>query len=267
MTERPLSASVSATVLDALGPMIREVQDFAGSDMAFMSQWDPRKVGTYLIPQEKGTLVLVLDYCRLLVLRDTEGMATEPIKLYLPDDLLAAAAIKHVRMVGEGDSFEVEVQPRPGRLVVAGDLAMLTPHCPEEWQKTAFDGLLGTWHNQDHGIVIMADSFRAERVDLAFIGAILRKAYALPSMPTTWVSVDLTRLAAFAHAAKRLNQAFVVGFHADDKHPQPIMTFHSSPGADLFGLLMPLEDRAIPEQHVADALLAAIPNPAAEAKV
>ncbi|HYE72604.1 MAG TPA: hypothetical protein VEF04_04700 [Blastocatellia bacterium] len=232
--EKPIHATISAKVLDALGPMIKEVQDFIHSEEAFYGQVQRQAFGLHVVPAEKGTIVAVIDTCRMLAVHDPEGSASEAIRLHLPDDLIDAAAIKQITLRDENDSpFMVDVHPKPHHLFCHNGFGLLLLEKPSDWHKEQYEGVLGSWHNGDTGSTINLDSYRCEPATLKHVRVMLSK---LPSIEAaSGAMIDLSKLETMGYAARRLGIPVNLMF-AGEKGCIRMYSEHEG----FFGLLMPL---------------------------
>lgn len=164
--KRSVHAHVTAANINALAPLIREVQEFAHSEYAHFNQMPTHKFGTYLIPQEKGVIVAVCDAYRMLAVHDREGVATEPVKVYFPDGLLDKLNPHVVTLANEnGSPFDVTCEPKAGLLHITEGFCIVFPDNAEK-----YEGSMGTWFNGDHGNFTDGTSFRAEPADVSFLG-------------------------------------------------------------------------------------------------
>jgi hypothetical protein len=247
-------ASVSAKTLAALTPMIRETQDFAHSEYAFMSQMPTRLFGTYLLPLEKGVLLVVVGHCRVLAVFDAEGRASAALKIYFPDGLLDTVQTKTVSLVNEnGISFEVEVEPKPSLVHCSDGFAIVFADHQEKWQQERFDGCFGTWFNGDHGNVIDSGSYRAELANLSRIKTVIEAS--LDDAPESLEAIDINSgfLTAISHAANALGTTLSFRFYG---RTRPIK-FFSTTNENLFGFLMPAHEQTLDaEKHFVRTALA-----------
>jgi len=246
-----VSASVSASTLEAMTPLIKEVYDFAFIDYAFMSQMPTELFGTYLIPADKGVLLVALDSYRCVAVHDPEGHASRPVKVHFPDGLLDAVKAKTVSLVDEnGAVFDVACEPLPGPVICNELFAMLAPKDIEKWK-----GTIGTWANEDYLNVIKAESWRAEPFDIKRVWAVLHKSVSGQYEAVGDILLNPSLLGSICHAAQALGVALRFQFSGNE---QPVEIL-SSDGGKMFGFVMPMRETELkPAEHFArTALLSA----------
>lgn len=259
-----LFAHLSAITLEALAPMMREVDKDKWSEVAFFSQTDTRFWGTYIIPADKGVIVLVVDGNRMLAVHDEEGHASGVLKVYFPDDLLDKAMRRLVELHDEnGSPFMAVCEPRPGIVHCTEGFALLFVESDEEalaklkavqdalevdstatkplkklrkyLREGKYPGCFGSWFNQDHGNHKRMDSWRLEHADIEFAYKLLELVREAQAEPVREIDLDLTKLSAMSHAAKTLGTAINIKVNGAAQ----AIEIYSTPDQALFGVLMP----------------------------
>jgi hypothetical protein len=225
-----LFGSLSAKVLHALAPMIRETQDYSHSMEFFCSQTPDAYCATYLVPANPGAILAVCQPFRMLAVHDPSGYADRVMRVYFPDEMLDAVKPKTVTLRDEnGCAFTVECEPRPGRVHVTDGFGSVFPF-PEDMKK--WEGAFGTWFNGDTPGVRDAASFRNEAASIPFVKTMLQ-ANESGDLKTA-VDVDLSKLAPMCHAAEAL------GLPVRITLLDGAVRLLSTDGGTLFGMLAPL---------------------------
>lgn len=228
-----IHAWVSAKVLYALAPFLKQASELVYSDFAFMNQMSTGHFGCYLLPAEKGIAVVAVEAAAILAIRDEQGQASEPLKLTFPNKMLDALTPRIVTLFNEnGMPFEVESEPKADRVLCSDGFGMVFPN--KEQQKK-LEGCLGTWFNGDHGNVIDQGSYRAERVDAAFISTVVGRSIAKAAAVNT-VALNPWLLGPIAEAAQRIG-ATIECTLGGDTDPVAIRSADDS----MFALLMPMK--------------------------
>lgn len=234
--EKRDSATISAKTIEALTPMIREVNALMWSEEYFARQIPSNYLGTFILPQEKGILVAVVDACRILAIHDKEGYATRSLRVHLPDELLNAAQTKRVSLVDEnGIVFEVDSQPRPHQVFCVDLFGMVTVEHKQPWQEEAFPGVFGSWHNRDYDNVRDMSSYRFEVASTKHIEDLIASLTFAAGYAEAPPYVDLTKLTAFCKAAEQFGLSFKMQFGGEDKP----LVFRTE-GDQILGVLMPI---------------------------
>ena len=230
-----IHANVSARVLYALTPLLKQTQEFAHSDYAFFNQMQTQYFGCYLLPADEGVLVAVVQGALLLAIRDEKGIASEPLKVTFPDEMLDALKPKVVMMWNEnGMPFEVEMEPKAERILCSEGFGIVFPN-KKETEK--LEGSLGTWFNGDHSNVIDTGSYRAEFADVEFIARVVARPIA-KTEPVNTVALNPELLTLMTEAAHRMNTAIDVTVGGKDD-PIVIRSWDDS----MYGLLMVLKEK------------------------
>jgi len=227
--------------------MIREVNDLMWSEEYFARQIPSNYLGTFILPQEKGTLVAVVDACRILAIHDKEGYATRSLRVHLPDGLLNAAQTKRVSLVDEnGIVFEVDAHPRPDKVVCMDIFGMVTVEHKEPWQEEAFPGVFGSWHNRDYDSVRDMSSYRFEVASTKHIENMIASLQFASGYAEAPPFVDLTKLTAFCKAAEQFELSFKMQFGGEDKP----LVFRTADD-QILGMLMPIT--SIPDDEAPES--------------
>lgn len=165
---KSLCGRIAPRFVNALAPMIRQVDEMAHSDFFFMSQVDTRRFGSYLIPGGSGGVVLaVVDSYRVLAVLDPDGDATEPLKVHFPDAMLDAIQPRMISLANQdGVGFQVEAEPKPHSIFIS-DICTIVALDRDGDKK--YGGCIGSWMNNDLGNYIDLASYRAEPADIEFI--------------------------------------------------------------------------------------------------
>lgn len=228
-----IHASVSAKVLFALTPLLKQASELAHSDFAFINQMSTEHFGCYLLPAEKGIAVVVVENAALLAIRDEEGQVSEPLRVTFPNQMLEALAPRMVTLFNEnGIPFEVESAPKAVRVLCSDGFGMVFP---DKNQSEKLEGCLGTWFNGDHDNFIDEGSYRAARVDAEFISKVVSRTIAQASEVST-VALNPWLLGPIAEAAQRMGTAIECTL-SGDSDPVSIRSADDS----MFGLLMPMK--------------------------
>lgn len=225
-----LSGSLSANVLNALAPMIRETQDYSHSMEFFCNQMSESRCTTYLIPADPGVVVCVVDPHRMLAAHDPSGYASRVMRVYFPDGLLDAVKPKTVSLCDEnGVAFEAECEPKPERVMLFDGFGSVFPsgEAVNKWE-----GSFGTWFNGDHGNMRDGASYRAEAGDVSFIPQTL-SADLGPEAASA--DINLALLTPFCHASDVLGLPVRVSMRGE------VVCFYSTDGGTLFGMVAPLK--------------------------
>jgi len=244
MNEKPKFAAISALVIEALAPMLRECDESSSSMAAFINQAPTEDLGLYILPSRdgsKGTLVVAVEQHRMVAIADPNGRAKEALKIYLPKGAIKAATRKTTTLQDEnGEAFSVVVQPAPGMLHCSDGFVMIATDQKHEWQQKEFPGTLGSWFNGDHENYIDMASYRMEDAKdemVKTINSLIDEARAANSVNSGSLKINLGQISAIAHAAQIYEQAYRVGQSAEGRP----LCFRSEDG-NVLGVLMPLKD-------------------------
>jgi hypothetical protein len=228
-----LHASVSARVLYALTPLLKHCVELAHSDYAFMSQMQTQHFGCYLLPAEKGVVVIAVESATMLAIKDEDGSASEPLKVTFPNEMLDVLAPRVVVLRNEnGMPFEVESEPKADRVLCSDGFGIVFL---DKQQSKKFDGCLGTWFNGDHGNVIDEGSYRLTPTDAGFIAKVVEGSTTLTGTGRT-VALNPWLLAPIAEAARRMGTSYELTL-GGESDPVALRSADDS----MFGLLMPMK--------------------------
>lgn len=249
MSEKPKFAAISAIVIEALAPMLRECDESSLGMAAFINQVPTESLGLYVLPPRdgsKGTLVVAVEQHRMIAIVDPDGHAREALKIHLPKGAIKAAIRKTTILQDEnGIALSVVMQPAPSLLHCSDGFVMVAADHQHEWQQKEFPGMLGTWFNNDHGNVIDMASYRMEPAKEKMVQSLLglvTEASITSGINNNGLKINLSQLSAIAQVAEIYPQSYHVIQSAEDRP----LCFRSDDG-NVFGVLMPLKDKEVME--------------------
>lgn len=233
-TDEPkrLSFTVSAKIINALSPLIHQVQEMKFGEAAFFNQVDTQRFGIYVIPESEGVIVAVVDNVRMIAVRDPEGRASEAVRVYFPSGLLDTIKPRLVTLVTEdASSFQIESPPFAHRIFGTEMFGLVSIDAESE---AKWKGGLGSWFNGDHGNVRDMSTWRTEAADVSFISHVVGLAKERKAAKAIMINPAL--LAPVADVARALDVTLEIIF-ADTNGS---VVLRSARTNVMWGLIMPL---------------------------